>query len=68
MRGGGGAGAGEREEVVEEVLELLDEVLPDPVDVYEDELAREAGLVRGPECDRETWRRVRGRWVDEAGE
>ena len=61
--------------VVDELLAALDRQYPDPVDVFEDELAWRLGGVRHPSCSRENWRRQRVRliagqrshWADSEG-
>ncbi len=46
---------------VDDLLAALDLEHPDPVDVFEDELARRLGCVRGPGCSYEDWRGQRVR-------
>ena len=38
-------------------MDALDREDPDPVDVFEDQLARRLGCVPHPRCSREDWRR-----------
>lgn len=40
---------------------------PDPVDVFEDELARRLGFERHPELDYDAWRRRRVEAIEAAG-
>lgn len=49
----------EHSEAVDELLGLLDEQHPDPVDVIEGRLAEEMWLVRHPSMSQPEWRRVR---------
>ena len=53
-------------EAVEELLKALEAEFPEPVDVYENELAGRLGLVRHPSCPLEEWRRQRVRLIDTA--
>lgn len=53
---------------IDALLELWDEVAPDPVDVFEDELATKLGLERGPGCSKGDWRRQRVRFINAATE
>lgn len=41
----------------------LQRAFPDPVDLYEDALARSLGLHRHPTCPRDLWRRFRVRFL-----
>lgn len=49
---------------IDELLELWDQVDPDPVDVFEDELAAKLGLRRGPGTTKDEWRRHRVLFID----
>ena len=51
---------------VEELLAALDREHPDPVDLFEDELARRLGCVRHPSCSREDWRGQRVKLIEAA--
>lgn len=51
---------------VEELLTAWDLDHPDPVDTFEDELARRLGLVRHPSTSREDWRGQRVRLIEAA--
>jgi len=51
---------------VDELMESLDREYPDPVDVFEDELARRLGSVRHPSCSYDDWRRQRVRMIETA--
>ena len=51
---------------VEELMDALDREYPDPVDVFEDELARRLGCVPHPSCSYEDWRRQRVRLIEAA--
>lgn len=55
-------------EAVEELLALWRASDPDPVDLFEEKLAREIGLVRYPRMTEEEWRRVRVVAIDAAEE
>ena len=52
------------EEKLEELMALADWLYPDPVDLYEDELARRLGLVRHPSAAYEEWRRQRVAFIE----
>ena len=56
----------EMETTVEELLQAWGIEFPDPVDVFEDELAARLGLVRHPSCSLEDWRTQRVRLIDAA--
>ena len=49
---------------VDELLLAHVERWPDPVDLLEDELAEETGLIRFPTLRYETWRRIRVQSLD----
>lgn len=51
---------------LEQLLLQLAKEFPDPVDVFEDGVARRLGLARGPGCDQDTWRQLRVRFIDAA--
>ena len=51
---------------IEELSEALERENPDPVDVLEDELARELGLRRHPGMSPDEWRRARIGFIDPA--
>ena len=55
-----------REDVIEDLLEAWEREFPDPVDFFEDELARRLGLVRHPHCSPASWQRHRVRLIDAA--
>ena len=38
---------------------------PDPVDNFEDRLARDLGLLRHPNCSLRSWRRIRVSFLDQ---
>lgn len=44
---------------VSQLMAELERVFPDPVDVFEDELAARIGIHRHPNCPRQAWRRHR---------
>lgn len=52
---------------VDNLLAALDREHPDPVDTFEDELARRLGCVRHPSGSYEDWRRQRVRLIEAAG-
>lgn len=56
------------ESEVDEIHEILMRLFPDPdpVDVFEDDLAQELVLVRDPALPCEEWRRLRVQFVDAA--
>ncbi len=54
------------EAAVEEIHVALMREFPDPVDVFEDDLAEKLGLARGPALSVEEWRRARVRLIDAA--
>ena len=49
---------------VEELSAELEAAFPDPVDVFEDDLARQLGLRRHPALAQDEWRRVRVRYIE----
>ncbi len=51
---------------VEALSAELAEVFPDPVDVFEDDLASKHGLERHPELTQAEWRRLRVRFIEQA--
>lgn len=53
---------------VDALLVLLDEEYPEPVDVFEDELARRLGVERHPGMPYSVWRRHRVAVIEAAGE
>jgi hypothetical protein len=53
---------------VDALLALLDEEYPEPVDVFEDELARRLGVERHPGTPYALWRRRRVEVIAAAGE
>ena len=55
-----------REEVIEDLLEAWEREYPDPVDLFEDELARRFGLVQNPHCCPASWRQHRVRLIEAA--
>ncbi len=57
----------EHEVAVEEIHAALMREFPDPVDVFEDDLAAKLGLTRDPGMALAEWRRQRVRVIDEAG-
>ncbi|MCP3976844.1 MAG: hypothetical protein GY720_20350 [bacterium] len=54
------------EAAVEEMHAALVRRFPDPVDSFEDDLAKKLGLERDPEMSIKDWRRVRVRFIDAA--
>ncbi len=54
----------ELETAVEDLHQTLLRRYPDPVDVFEDDLARELGLERHPHLSLAEWRRARVRFID----
>jgi len=58
----------DHEEAIEELMRLWDAVDPDPVDVFEDRLAAELGLFRGPGCSLQEWQRIRVQFINVATE
>lgn len=52
---------------LEELLDLLEEKYPDPVDLFEDELARRLGIERHPAMTYDLWRRRRVEAIEAAG-
>ena len=54
-------------DAVADLLAALDREYPDPVDVFEDELARRLGCVRHPSTSREDWRLQRVRLIEAVG-
>ncbi len=53
------------EQDVEALAAAPAEEFPDPVDVFEDQLAHDLGLRRHPSMSLEEWRRVRVRFIDQ---
>ncbi len=54
------------EAAVDQLHKVLMERYPDPVDVYEDELAKKLGFSRQPGMPLEEWREERVRVIDRA--
>ena len=54
------------EAAVDEMHAVLMHRFPDPVDVFEDQLAQELGLERAPGMSLEEWRRTRVRFIEAA--
>ncbi len=52
---------------IEELNAELTEVFPDPVDISEDDLARQLGFERHPGLSLAEWRRLRVRFIEQAG-
>lgn len=52
---------------VEHLLDLLEAEHPDPVDLFEDELARRLGIERHPAMTCDLWRRRRVEAIEAAG-
>ena len=55
-----------REDVIDDLLEAWQRESPDPVDLFEDELARRLGLVQHPHCSPASWRQHRVRLIEAA--
>ena len=55
-----------REEVIDDLLAAWERESPDPVALFEDELARRLGLVQHPHCSQPSWRRQRVRVIEAA--
>ena len=55
-----------REDVIEDLLEAWKREFPDPLDLFEDELARRLGLVQHPYCSPASWRQHRVRLIEAA--
>ncbi len=58
---------GPNPDAVGDLPATLDREHPDPVDLFEDELARRLGCVRHPSTSREDWRLQRVRLIEAAG-
>lgn len=46
-------------DAVDELLRLANEHYPDPIDVFEDDLAAQLGITRHPGLPYKEWRRIR---------
>ena len=49
---------------IAELVGQLEREFPDPVDLFEDELAAQLGLFRHPTCQQQAWRRHRVAAID----
>ena len=52
------------DKLVETWAAELAEEFPDPVDVFEDDLAAQLGLRRHPDLSQDEWRRLRVRFIN----